>query len=94
VSFETPGFVAAATVTHAESTQGACNEADNGSKTFAAAPFSKAYDKTQHSVTGVASRSLDVIRGSKKLELAPPVAIPNTTVSHPARVNWAFYRVN
>lgn len=94
LSFDIPGLVATGTTSRSESMQGACNDADDGTKTTPGAEFSQPYEKSTMSVDAVAMRGLDVIRGSKTIDLAPGAAIPNGTVTHQARVNWAFYRVN
>ena len=94
LAFEIPGLVATSTVSHIETNQGLCNPADNGTRTTPGASFSQPYEKSQMSVTAVAARGLDTVRGSKTIDLSPGVAIPNTSLSHQARVSWAFYRVD
>ena len=94
LSFEIPGLAAEGKISRSESMTGACNDADNGTKTTPDATFSQPYAKSSMSADGVAMRGLDVIRGSKTIDLAPGAAIPNGSVSHQARVSWAFYRVN
>lgn len=94
LSFEIPGLVGEGTLKQTESLQGACNPAANVTKTSPGASFSQPYETSQLSVDGVSARGLDVLRGSKSLDLGPSVAgVAGLTTSHRAQVTWALYRL-
>ena len=92
--FAIPEAEGIGTLTRTETTSGACNPADNGSKS-SSSQFSTPYTGTQVNVSGTVTpqSTVDHIQGNDKIDLGPPVTLPDATITHSATVRWAFHKV-
>ena len=94
LGFEIPEAAGIGTLTRTETVTGACNPADNGTKS-SSSQSSTPYSGTQVNVSGTTTPEsrADYIQGNEKLDLGPPVTLPDAIISHSATVRWAFHKV-
>lgn len=94
VSFNHPGMVGSATSTRTETVNGSCNPGEDGTKSSSAG-FSQPYESSLVRVSGrTTPRSgTDVIQGDEKLNLTPPVSMPDLSIVHTGTLRFTFFRV-
>jgi hypothetical protein len=93
LSFDIPEAAGIGTHTKRDTVTGACNPADNGTKS-SSSQSSMPYSGTQVNVSGSVTpqSTADYIQGNDKLDLAP-VTMPDATITAWATVRWAFYKL-
>jgi hypothetical protein len=94
LSLEIPEAAMSATVTRKETVSGSCNGSDDGTKSTSS-QFSQVYNGGRANVSGtVTPRSTaDMLQGSDKVDLGPPITSPNLTITYSATVTWTFYKL-
>jgi hypothetical protein len=94
LSFEIPEAAGSSTLTRKETVTGACNPADNVTKS-SSSESSTPYSGTQVNVSGTVTpqSTVDYIQGNDKVDLGSPVTMPDATITHWATVRWAFYKL-
>jgi hypothetical protein len=57
--------------------------------------MSQSYDRSLVFVSGTVTpqSGTDVLHGSDKVELAPPVTMPNFVTTHSGTVRWTFHKL-